>query len=306
MAGARNQQIPIVALSATCADNPLRMKALGFALGLFNLRGFWPWALKHGVRKTMWGHEYDRNVRNMRRIHEKIFPHKGTRLRWEDLGDIAPKTVILPESYPMDDGAKIQKLYEEMTEEIKEHNEIKGMDINPNHPLTKHLRQRQEVELLKVPTFVELTKDAIEEGMSVVVFVNFTQTLEVLIEKLNAKCFIYGGQNKTQRDAHRDRFLFDEERVIIVNAQAGGESLDLHDLRGEYPRLALISPGTSASGFKQVLGRVRRADSKSTSIQKIVFAEGTIEEKVCRNIERKLANLDALNDNDLNGGLHLL
>jgi len=74
----------------------------------------------------------------------------------------------------------------------------------------------------------------------------------------------------------------------------------LHDSEGSFPRVSLISPTFSAIDLKQALGRVHRADSRSKSIQKIVFAAGTVEDKVCHAVRRKLNNIDLINDDELN------
>jgi hypothetical protein len=72
--------------------------------------------------------------------------------------------------------------------------------------------------------------------------------------------------------------------------------VSLHDLHGRYPRTALICPGWSATDLKQALGRVWRSGGKSTSIQRILYAAGTVEETVASRIEEKLRNLSLLND----------
>ena len=52
--------------------------------------------------------------------------------------------------------------------------------------------------------------------------------------------------------------------------------------------------------IKQALGRVHRANAKTKSIQRIVFAAGTVEEQACEAVRAKLANMALLNDGDLN------
>ena len=51
--------------------------------------------------------------------------------------------------------------------------------------------------------------------------------------------------------------------------------------------------------MRQCTGRVWRESSKSKSIQKIIFAANTVEERVCESVNKKLDNLDLLNDGDL-------
>ena len=74
----------------------------------------------------------------------------------------------------------------------------------------------------------------------------------------------------------------------------------MHDTEGDHPRVSLISPTFSAIDLKQALGRVHRADGASKSIQKIVFAADTVEDKVCLAVRRKLNNIDLINDDELN------
>ncbi len=101
------------------------------------------------------------------------------------------------------------------------------------------------------------------------------------------------------RQQNIDDFQADKERIILVNIQAGGAGLSLHDLNGKHPRMALISPSYSAVLMRQATGRVWRDSAKSKSIQKIVFVAKTVEEKVCDSVKRKLENMDLLNDGDL-------
>jgi superfamily II DNA or RNA helicase len=65
--------------------------------------------------------------------------------------------------------------------------------------------------------------------------------------------------------------------------------------------VALICPTFSATELKQALGRIHRAGGRSKSVQKIIFTAGTIEEKICETVRRKLGNLELLNDGDLQG-----
>jgi hypothetical protein len=51
------------------------------------------------------------------------------------------------------------------------------------------------------------------------------------------------------------------------------------------------------------VGRIHRANAKSKSIQRIVFAAGTVEEQACEAVRAKLSNMALLNDGDLSDGL---
>ena len=169
--------------------------------------------------------------------------------------------------------------------------------------LTIQLRARQETEILKVPVFVELAKDAIAEGSSPVIFVNFTQTFEAIVHRLESDhliSMIRGGQSTEERQREVDLFQSNESTACVCMIQAGGVGLNLHDEHGGHPRVSLISPSFSAVEVRQTLGRIYRAGGKSPAIQKIVFAAKTVEMRVCSAIRRKLKNLDMINDDELN------
>jgi hypothetical protein len=160
-----------------------------------------------------------------------------------------------------------------------------------------------------------MTEDAIEEGMSVAIFVNFDETVLALCRLLKTDCTITGAQvgprGEIEREENRLRFQ-----------------------RGDFPRLSLINPTYSAQDIVQAKGRCHRAGNAAEvlppgptsrviicniraggvgislhnlkgakSIQKILFADGTIEVEAQRACASKCTRLEMLNDGDLMGGL---
>jgi superfamily II DNA or RNA helicase len=151
--------------------------------------------------------------------------------------------------------------------------------------------------MFKAPAVASLTRDLLEEGNSVFIAVNYTETREWLMNELKTTCAIYGGQNELERRGCIDSFQNDKSRVIIGITQACREGLNLHDVNGKYPRVSLIMPTPSPYDLKQVLGRVHRAGGKSKSIQYIVYAAGVaLEEDTCNKLDGKLKRMDLLND----------
>ena len=301
---AKSQKIKILALSATVADNPLQLYALGYVLGLFNSVGsFWGWATKHGVHKNDYGFEFDGRKENLEKIHNEIYPRRGDRLSIANLGSAFPETLILPDVYDLNGNSeKIQKIYDEMEKQLSNLSK-KAIKDSENH-LTIMLRARQKVELLKVPTFIEMAQDALEENMSVAIFVSFEETIQAIADKLNTNCIINGKNSEEEREQRRVDFQLDRERVIICNIKAGGVGISLHDITGKHQRLSIISPTWSAQDLLQALGRVHRAEGKTKSIQKIVYAAGTVEESICDTVKNKIQNIHLLNDGDLSKGLN--
>ena len=47
------------------------------------------------------------------------------------------------------------------------------------------------------------------------------------------------------------------------------------------------------------MGRIHRAEAKSEAINYLICGEGTIEEKVYRNVSAKMNDIQTLNDGDL-------
>jgi SNF2 family DNA or RNA helicase len=286
--------------SATNATNPLELKTVGMAIKLFeNNKQYYTWLYAHGVTKGRFGLQFNNDKEVLKKLHNDIFINRGVRLTRDTIPNF-PESQIDAECYNMEEDAqnKINNIYAEMEAELAKLRKKEKTDKESQ--LTIILREREKIELLKVPLFIEMIEDGIDNGMSIVVFLNFTQTLNSIAKKLNISCIFDGKTKSDTRQQNVDDFQSNKQRVILVNLQSGGAGLSLHDLDGNYPRLALISPSYSAVNMRQALGRVWRDSAKSKSIQKIVFVSGTIEEKVCKQVNEKLNNLDLINDGDLN------
>lgn len=305
--GAKLAGIPALFLSATLAESPAHLRTVGFALGLHDGKHFADWAMKHGCTFDPWGKLTLRRTSAalvMTRLNAVLFPEYGVRVRKKDIPGF-PDNEILAEAFDFGPPEKINAIYEEMEEELAElaeKQEVDGKKVKDTaKAMVAQLRARQKVELLKVPGVADMVDDAVEEGMSVVVFCNFIATLAALKEKLQGHKIaeVRGGQSEAVRQAFVDSFNAGYCRTILVQIQSGGAGLSLHDTTGEFPRLALIFPCFSASDLRQSTGRIHRAGGKSKSVQKILFAAGSVEERVMAKLKMKLADLDLLNDADI-------
>lgn len=304
---ARKQNLRLLLCSATAASNPLEMRALGYALGLHRLYDYYPWCRRNGVADGPFGLEFKGGFHYLRKIHAAIFPQLGSRLRIAEIPDF-PESVISAEVIETGKAKAIQREYDRMRHELHIAEEINDratlhrladdMKARRANALTLMTRARQAIELYKTQVMVEMTKTALEEGISVVLLVNFTETIAELSAKLNCPDIICGGQNPIDRQNIIDRFQRNEIHVVIANIQAGGVGVSLHDPTGKRPRLSIISPTFSAADLRQALGRVHRAGG-AASIQKICFAAGTVEEHTATVCASKLAHIDLLNDGDL-------
>ena len=206
--------------------------------------------------------------------------------------------------------SKLQEKLEQYGMSIQpEHLNKSGYGDEKNNLLTIMLRARQKVELLKADTIIELATDFYEQNKSVVIFVNFIETLEYINKQLQHNLrtkqisILKGGQSVKTRQEQLDLFQSDQHRVIIATIGTGKEGINLHDLHGRYPRVSLISPSWSAQDLIQALGRIYRAETKTKCLQYLIYCAGTIEDRICEIIQNKIKTINTINDGDLSSGL---
>jgi superfamily II DNA or RNA helicase len=299
-------------LSATTATNPLEMKAFGFATTLHNLVNYRHFITDSGAYVGRFGgYQIDlgsqRTVEAMANIHNRLFNEYkvSSRMTRKMFDKIFPDNHVMAECFDMGTNTdKINRVYQQMESELAA---LEESSVNySQHHFAIMTKARRMAELLKVPTMVEMIEDWFDEGISPVVFVNFTDTVEAIIKQLSKNrkfdgliAKIVGGQTDKVRQADIEGFQNDTKRIMIANLAAGNAGVSLHDLNGNFARGAIISPSYSAINLLQALGRIHRAEGKTKCIQKIMFADKTIEVDACKRVQCKLNNLEALNDGDL-------
>jgi len=265
MLGATKGAAYSLQMSATPADNPMRMRAMALSLGLIpSWSSFWSWARAHGCLEDGWGGlQFTKSERKgaqiMSDMNTRLFPNKG-------------------QLVTVDDCAEYFDVWDQVLEEFEQKCFVNRQQVE-NYRLAMRARARSEVEKLKVPVLAEMAQDAMDCGYSVPIFLNFTEPILALAEKLKVPA-IWGGDN-------------------AVDRAAGAEAVSLHDLVGNRPRLSLINPSDLGTAIAQVLGRVHRVGAKSPATQKLILAADSVEEQVAANLNRKLGNLGALTDSDL-------
>jgi hypothetical protein len=291
---ARLENVPVFCLSATAARDPLGMKALGYALGLHHLSDFYDFCRSYGceqVRQVVHG--------GRKRL---VWKFRGSR---EDL--LRLNKVIFQQHAVFTPTSAIPEFPDAVEQVIDvdiDADRYRGAlgafgDLSGEPPGVVRLREQQAVEAGKVPFILERVQDELEEGQSVVVFCTFRDTLEDLREGLveHNPGIIWGDQSANQRQEFIDAFQRNEIHVMLVQAQAGGTGLSLHDLHGR-PRTALLCPTEHVEQLVQCLGRIHRSGAVSKAVQQILVAPGTIEDAVAANMRRKLGHLNTLTRND--------
>ncbi len=318
---AGRQRIKTLGLSATVADSPLHLRALGYVLGLHNLvdskrpgvpPGFYQWARSKGCQKLPFGGFHfavggARKHQILADLHREIFQCRGARVRISELGDNFPACQITAELYDLEAAGRVDELYRKMEAALT----AMRTDFakHKEGPLLEFLSARAEVELLKVPIFEEIYDDAVAQGKHVAIFVNFRRTVEELCKRLKLSCRVDGSQVGARGAAIRqknvDDFLHDRSPGIVLTTAAGSASIGLQDIYGNFPRLGLVSLGTNARDARQLFGRLPREGAKTPSMYRVILIAGTTEEKIHKKVSGKLDCLDTLNDADLLAGANL-
>jgi len=230
-------------------------------------------------------------------IHDSIFPKMGSRMKIKELGDLFPKNQIIAKCYYSDDHEKVTELYNMINQAL---DDLKDKE-KKSSALGEIMRCRMRIEMFKLPIMLDLIDDALEEGYSVAIFVNFKDSMDYLCHHLKEECsLIHGEQSIEDRQFNIDNFQSNKTKIIISIIQAGGVGISLHDLHGR-PRMSLISPSWSGTDVVQALGRIHRAGSKTPALQRIVYIAESYEEVICQKLSSKLTVLSGINDGDLVG-----
>tara|TARA_R110002050_G_scaffold6871_8_gene27710 strand:+ start:4796 stop:6109 length:1314 start_codon:yes stop_codon:yes gene_type:complete len=288
------------AISATASEDPTEMRSLGFMLGLHDLNkhpNSWvQWMLDNGCEANHWGSWEIIYTNKLLDVHRAMYGEQGGayRLSIKDFPDSFKENRVFVEPIHFKDQSGIEDAYDSLgiTADVVEQfidGELEPEDLI----IVRILRARQQAESLKIPDIIDMTTDLIGHGKSVVVFMNFRDSVERLASQLNC-AKIVGGQSDNERQNAIDDFQMDIKRVLVVNIAAGGTGLSLHDIHGVYPRVSLINPTFAAKDHVQALGRIHRNGAKSHALQKILVAAGSVEETVVKAIKRKIKNLNTL------------
>ena len=141
--------VKVMPMSATIADSPLKLRAVGYLAGLhkFNNTSFYDWCLRNGCYTVphIKGLQFPKGPRAraiMESLHQQM-KDKMVRIRIAEVPEF-PETLIAANLYDLDKEYtdQINEIYSTMEERLKQ----PGMN-----PMTEIIYARQRTELLKVP-----------------------------------------------------------------------------------------------------------------------------------------------------------
>jgi len=194
-------------------------------------------------------------------------------------------------------------------------------EIDGTCALVVLLRARQEIEALKVDSYIYLAREKLKQGYSVLVFLNFRESVHLVedafrgderflreegandIKTVVKIAKIIGGQKPQERLAAEEMFQTGKANLLLCTISSGGASISLHDTDGGRPRYALVSTPWSASDVVQLCGRTNRVGSMSHPIYRILFCRKTVEEIVARKLDEKMGDMDTFISGKYDGAL---
>jgi len=291
-------ETPVLMLSATASEQAEHTKYLFYLFDIIKSTRAWKQFFRHqnsqhiGMSENKIIHHilYGKNPKDL--------PY-ASRIKISDLGDKFPSNQINGQAYNVEKFEEIEKQYKEIQECMQILKQKKDNNPSESNVLVRILRARQKIEYYKIPTMIELAREFLDNNLSVVIFVNFRDSLNIICSELKTDCVICGEQTLDERTESIKLFQTNVSRIIICQIDAGGVGISLHDMNGTHPRASIISPTWSATKLVQALGRIPRAEAKSPCLQRIVFAARTIEEYVCDKLNNKISALKEINDGDL-------
>jgi superfamily II DNA or RNA helicase len=282
LVAAKRERIATILLSATLAESPAQMRAIGYALDLcaYEWRQWEAWCLKLGMAQNAFGgliptNDSERAMRDIRR---------GLGDTWTSVScDALPDSAISAEIAPVLNAKALDEAYL---------SGLRQMQEDASTHVVALLRARQMATELMLPAVVEMAQDRAEQNDKVAVFVPFVESARHLAEKLKAPWL---SAESPDRQSIIDAFQADKTPILVVSLGVGGEGVNLH---GPAHRHAIILPDYSASKLAQALGRVRRLGGGSSS-QVILLPDCKTGRDIHKNLAGKLAHLRALTDSDL-------
>lgn len=201
---------------------------------------------------------------------------------------------------------------DELEEKYDEILELRDQINTAGSHLAYLQKLREEIEILKVDTFISEAEKALKLKKSVIVFVNFKKTLKLIqdhFEKKNIQLVTISGQVPEKiRQERIHLFQTNKVKLVIITVATGGTGINLQDKSGDHPRVSIISPSWSMTDLVQTFGRTERVLTKSKPEAYIIFAgsdDNSVEFKIADTLKKKLVNLGELVNENLQDLINL-
>jgi SWI/SNF-related matrix-associated actin-dependent regulator 1 of chromatin subfamily A len=159
---------------------------------------------------------------NLEELRDRTAPLVLRRLK-ENVLDL-PDKIITPVYLRLK-----SKEYESLMGEYYDWYDKNGESDSLTLQFTKLTKVRQVIAEEKVPSTIEICENIVEQGKKVIVFTNFTKTLEMILEHFGKKAVRLDGQmSQKERQMSVDRFQNEDDVMVFVgNIKAAGVGITL-------------------------------------------------------------------------------
>jgi len=156
--------------------------------------------------------------------------------------------------------------------------------------INRLMKIRQIISYEKVPYTCELIDKFIEQGKKVIVFTNFTMTLDMLHEKYKKNSVVLDGRmSKEKRQVSVDRFQTEDKiKIFISNIKAGGVGITLTAAETVIMNDLSFVP----ADHSQAEDRAYRYGQKNSVLVYYPIFENTVERIVYNILQKKKSVID--------------
>lgn len=167
---------------------------------------------------------------------------------------------------------------------IKERKENGGV-IRPDSAIVMFTKMMESVSIGKADYAIELANQLIESDQKVILFVNYNQTMDMLVQAFPTAAVIRGGMSDAARQQAVERFQNDPEcKVFLGNLRAAGQGITLTaSSQVVFVDLSFV-PGRHLQGED----RAMRIGQRNQVTCTYLTAAGTIDERVMPILAEKM------------------
>lgn len=245
---------------------------------------------QHYVRRYCKGYQFNVGNRkvwntsgasNLDELRDRTKSYVLRRMK-TDILDL-PEKIITPVFVELN-----SKMYNEELEEFTRISNDKKDSETITVTLNRLMKIRQLISYEKVPYTCELIDKCLDQGKKVIVFTNFTMTLDMLQEKYKKNSVILDGRmTKERRQESVDKFQNDDKvKIFISNIIAGGVGITLTAAEVVIMNDLSFVP----AHHSQAEDRAYRYGQKNSVLVYYPVFENTVE-KIIYNILQKKKNI---------------
>lgn len=173
--------------------------------------------------------------------------------------------------------------------------------LAPNPKIVEKYKPYYVKNLYEIPKFeraIDITREAVDNGHKVVIFVNskrMTKIFEKEINKFTKSIRYVGGLSDKERERRKEMFNDDPKCMVIICNSAGSTGINLQ--AGRY--LINYDLPHNPAEWEQRKYRIRRLDSthKNVSIYNLIN-EGLVDEEMRETLDKKQASFDGTIENN--------